>query len=379
MMSLLLLGTALGYECVSHKTPACPASSKPSCATWSGGTAAFDINVNDFSAAELTEFDAALLGWKAGAGEVNRGASFAFVRSDITHDGGRGNGVSEVRKKDATTFHNHFPAGWLAAVEVWLDPTDCGRIVETDMTIKDGSFLVTTPPLESDSIDPQEYSFGQLVLHELGHMAGLAHESIPFILSTMDHTWPHGGDLGEMGYRIQESDFVGLRALYPGASTGGNLMLSRFRWVSLSQAPSAKLAWTSWERVDPAEGLPDDGRTWAACPGELVPTQVGPWPVIATITGADGGTASPQVEWRLDTGLCFTGVGYTLATRTPTLVINTPFQVEPSQGYQVPANTPPGLYTLCARIDANEQISESSELDNTVMSDKKFEVLTCPP
>lgn len=374
------LSLAWGFTCVrTSSVTYCDTPTAPACFTWPNPSVLWRGNALDFSPSELDAIEQGANAWNAGTGEVNRGADFHFVRAtDGTDDGYLGNFVNDVRRADDQWFiDRYYGSGIAAAVELWVNPNNCDDIVEFDLSVRD-TVQLDDQRLESDAIQPGEFSLGQLAVHEFGHALGLGHDTT-HLLASMDPVWPHGGDQGEVGYRIQEHDFVGLRTLYPGSSGGGNLALSRFQYVDAASAPSSRLGWTNHPRVAPPDdGLPNDTRTWAACPGELVPSASGPSPVFSTITGGVGGTASPRIEWELTSGACFDGSGHFLARRTPTLYINQTFEVAPAVGYQLPANIPPGHYTLCAKIDANDAINESSEDDNIVRSDKTFEVLTCP-
>lgn len=374
---MLVAASAYGYSCAIDSNEVCSTPSPADCFVWPTHSMTYRINTNDFSSAEADEIEAAAEAWNAGSGEVLRGADWEYVRgADLTVDGTIGDGVNNVRMKSDTWFDDHGLSGLGAYAAVLVDDTACEDIEEVDITFN--SVLTYGTALPSQTTGP--VSIGQLAGHEWGHGLGLGHQYD--VQAIMDSARPHGGDIAATKYRIHEVDFVGLRALYTDSSTGTNLMLSRYWWWTAGSPDNSDEAWS--DDGTPSWAAVDRFTVWEGCPGETLAVGGpldGPSPVYGVITQESGaGTVTAKVEWRLDPGsVCFVGTEYVLGTRSPGMVVNTPFQISPSGGYSIPSNTPLGDYHLCAMIDSDFDVAETSESDNIVRSEKVFEVVACSP
>jgi len=333
------------------------------CAYLPGGGDSFWLNTDDFGANQEIEITNAAFAWNAGAGEVLRGADWTWSRVNVAFDGIRGDGNNNVRMKP----------------EVWWEDYDEDVVATTESTPigftcnvndRDLSFrgsVSFTNDLPSDSTSP---SIGQTALHEFGHMLGLRHSGA--VETAMNKAYPFGGDIAEMAYRIHEDDYVGLVAAKGDTSTGKTLMLSRFRRIDQGEVEEV---WTAQ-----IGNLSEVNNTWCGSPGDTISAADGPTEILASINGTSSQT--PLIEWTLDSpvGACFSGPAeYSLGTRNPSISANTPYAVSPTGGYTIPNNTPIGTYKLCAKIDADDAITESSEVDNIVRSEKNFTVaVSCP-
>ena len=301
-MLLLWLQAALAYTCAildewddllppppSEIHWLCPDAVSPDCYTWdmsSVGDVAYRLNEDDFSNAEMDEIEQAADAWEGGWSKVNRGVWLELTRTQGAGDGALDNGVNNVRRKPNRYFNTHgYGGGSKAFVLLYVD-NDCEHIAEFDMTFRLSSSA------ESLSLPSQvtgsDFSLGQLALHEFGHALGLGDDASQ--LHTMDDRKPHGGDLGRTAYRVHEEDFYALRQLYPGNSTGGNLMLGKFAWRPVSGQLIADEVWTANEPFT---------RTWQACPGQTIGVG-GPEKLQAVVTGHSGFTASPLIRWMLE-------------------------------------------------------------------------------
>ena len=329
------------------------------CAYMSGSSQFYFLNVSDFTAAQTIEITEAANAWKAGSGEILRGADWAWARVDVQVDGDNTDGNNNVRMKSDAWFQTYFGSQPLAITVRQKSGCDT---VEVNLSFREGvNWTVDLPSNAASS----ERSIGQVAVHEFGHMLGLQHFGA--VEASMNSKYPAGGDIAEVGYRIHEDDYTGLVDAKADASTGKTLMLSRFRQTATGE---------SWE-VWTDENLSEEGLDWDGCPGTTIYANDGPTEILALINGTSA--VSPVIEWTLDSGAtCFAGTEYSLGTATPTIAANTPFAVSPDGGYAIPNNTPAGFYRLCAKIDVDDLISESSEVDNVVRSDKDFEVLSCP-
>jgi len=365
------------YECILVDQDGVCATTKPDCFTWPSNGATYRISTDDFSGDEADEIEAAAEAWNAdGLGGVNPGVDFEFVQGAdlVGSDGTWDDGTNNVRMKEDGWFNwRNFPSGFAAQVAIFVDDAACDDIDEFDMTFR--SSVSWSTGLESDNLPADTYSIGQLAVHEFGHALGLGHQSDT--LASMDPTVPHGGDLGGTRYRINEPDFVGQRAQYPDASNAGtNFMLSVFRRLPFQ----VNEAWSDSNGIDSLT-------TWEACPGETLAVggftpAYGPTPIFGVVHHESGqGPISAKVEWRLDPGeVCFWGPGeIVIGSRNPGLKANVVYEISPSAGYHIPIGTPLGEYHLCARVDSDFSTIETSEIDNTIRSDKVFEVVACLP
>lgn len=344
----------------------CPDAVSPDCYTWDMsivGDVEYRFNENDFTTLEMDEIELAADAWEGGWSKVNRGAWLELTRTQGAGDGSLDNGVNNVRRKpdsyfDAMSFENSD-----AFVMLYVD-NNCVGLTEFDMTFREDT---SNEVLDLPSRVAQGFSLGQLAVHEFGHAIGIGDDSSQ--LHVMDPRRPQGGDLGRTKFRVHEEDFYALRSLYPGNSTGGNLLLARFGWDDAAGDVVVE-RWTSAETQT---------RTWSACAGTTVGTG-GPEQIQAVITGSVGFSASPLIRWTLEPDVICNvdGDEISVGTSQPGLGVHYPFEVFPTGGYQIPASTPPGTYRLCARINDDFAITETSYVDNVVRSEALFQVLSCP-
>jgi len=352
---LLLQGDALAWEC--HKNAGCN-----TCAYQVGNAREYRINTNDFTLAQVLEIKDAAHAWDAGAGLIVRGADWDWYPNDVLFDGTLGNGNNNVRKKSAQWFEDQGYGTKVAITRRWQSGCDT---VEADITFNLlYTFNTDLPSTETGPVD--DFSIGQVTIHEFGHALGFRHENA--FEATMNEDYPGGGDIAGSWYRIHENDYVGLVHAKGDSSTGKTLMLSKFIATALGDVGEA---WTD-------DGAVESGRVWTGCPGDNISQATGPREILALIVGTP--TVTPKIEWALDPGgVCFSGTEYSLGTRNPTISANTPYAVQPNGGYAIPNNTPVGDYHLCAKINSDGAIAESSSTDNIVRSEKIFEVESgCP-
>ncbi len=354
-MLILLLSLAVppvdAFNCVTHSTCGCMFQS--------GGSQGYKINVNDFSSGEQTEIEHGADAWDAGSGEILRGAAWQYNRNaDLTVDGSFCDGTENIREKDDTWFTGQ---GLAADVDAVTTPcfAFCGW-VDGDITFRDSEPWSTSLPSD---ITNSDLSIGTVAMHEFGHFAGLDHEDAN--MATMNSLYPHGGDIAHTKYRINEDDYVGFLTGYSDASTGNNMMLSRYAFETVGDNLAVEV-WTNGTSEE-------TGKTWSGHAGNTITAAAGPSEVMAIINGTS--SISPVIEWRLSSdAVCFSGTEYVLGTRTPTISSNVPYAVSPNGGYAIPGGTPNGTYHLCAKIDSTGATSETSESDNIIVSEKLFTV-----
>jgi len=327
------------------------------CEKPTGISASYLINTNDFTTAGADEIERGGNAWLAGWSEINKGAEWAFARSNTTSDGAIGDGWNNVRKKPNSWFYDQGfrdPPYPLALTINSLD-SNCNRI-DSDITFNELYTFSTGVPSE---ITTGNYSIGQVAEHEFGHSLGLGHEYDN--ISVMNPIYPEGGDIAGYHFRLDEDSYVALTHLKPDSSgvTGNNLMLSVYQWDGGPNADSHE-GWTSSHVYDKSLAA------WSNS-GE-------PDPILAIIDGTD--ILTPLIEWRVATNTCFDGVGteYTVGTRTPTISSNLPYAVEPYSWdfSSVPTGS---TYHLCAKINADEALGESAYDDNAIRSDTIIDVV----
>lgn len=306
----------------------------------------------EFTSAQEAEITDAANSWDAGSGEVLRGAIWQFLRgADRTGSScNDSNFENEVYMEGNAWFSARgIPSGYSAICLCY--------------TAFDDIVFRSTPPVGSWSnnlpSNTTGVSIGQVAHHEFGHALGLAHEDD--LVALMNSDYPHGGDLGDVGYRPHEDDYVGLKTNRPGSSTGRNLMLGKF--IDEGDA-SAKMTWRDVS-ID-FSGSP-------YCDG-VVSSSGRP----AAILGVMEGTAAvtPSVEWWLSANTnCGAGTSYTVASWTGSMASNTPTSLRPTFDF---TGVPAGSYFLCAEIDPDDAISESSTAsDNDLRSDVMLAVVDC--
>lgn len=319
---------------------------------WDSGSAPWGDSLTwhtctgEFTSAQIAEVTDAANSWDAGAGEVLRGAVWDFVRGSDLSGCADSNFENEVyMETDA----------WFSARGIGsTTPAYCFcQTAWHDIVFRSSATWSNSLPSQTSSM-----SLGQVALHEFGHSLGLDHENT--VIATMNGTYPAGGDLGNVAYRPHEDDYVGLAANRPGSSTGKNLLLSKFKATSASN--SVELWTSAADFTSVCRDLVSGSSTQIA-------------PIYAVIEGTS--IVETEVEWWLsaDTN-CGAGTAYSIGTEGVTIGSNTPLSVRPSQfDFR---SVPAGTYTICAKIDPDDNIAESSSAsDNDVQSEKTLIVEDC--
>lgn len=96
---------------------------------------------------------------------------------------------------------------------------------------------------------------------------------------------------------------------------------------------------------------------------------------MAIIEGTSSQTAN--ISWRVSNNTCFDGSGteYTINIRSVTIGPNLPFSIDSLTWNLNTSGVPAGSYHVCAMIDYDEAITESSEADNTLWSEGSITVV----
>jgi hypothetical protein len=353
LLTIVLSGTARAWSCEGTGCNPCPMAD--------GDQLTYHINTNDFTTTQAAAVEDGANAWDAGPTRVLRDADWDFIRgSDTGSDGFTGNGTNNVRMKPDTWFDETGTLGTTSFIEV-----ACVRI-ESDLTLNESTPWVTANP---SSTANGYFSMKYTATHEFGHMLGFADINEPE--ATMHLVYTGSGDIGGQA-RIAEDDFVGLRTMKPGTSTGTNLMIGKYS--TTLQSPVTGSTLEVWTTTNTAE----DNGIWTACPGDSISTFNGPQPINAYVTGSVSPVSSVVVRWTLSSdSACFSGTEYVVGTRTVTLGIGLTYETLPSSSWSIPSGTPAGNYYLCAKIDPDGAVTETSEADNVLRSEKLFEVASC--
>lgn len=306
-----------------------------------GNVGHYAIVSGTFTTTEEAEIDAGAAAWNAGSGEILRGADWEWIRDADVTTGGRNNFRNEVYEKDQDWFDAN---NWTTALAV------ATPMVLNDRDIVFNSSKAWDDCLPSDCASGM-HSLGHVAAHEFGHRIGFLHYDEAIAL--MNSEYANGGDLGHAKYRINEDDFAGLKNYYPGSSTGINLMLSK--WKTDPDAEQDVLeVWTS------------DVSTADLSQNQFTGIGGQPAPILAVITGTS--SASPLIEWSLSPDSTCSTTDPVIGTRTPTLGVNVPHAVT-ALNWDFSGVSSIGYYYLCAKIDADDSVTETHSFDNRVQSD----------
>ncbi len=113
--------------------------------------------------------------------------------------------------------------GDLAFTIVTINETLC-RIEDVDIIVDTTNFTHADGIPESSGTP---YSLRQIILHELGHLAGMAEIPADDYPDTMHPEYPGSGELGLINM-VSGNMRTGLRAIYPDSSTGTDVAPSSF-------------------------------------------------------------------------------------------------------------------------------------------------------
>jgi hypothetical protein len=348
---------AFAWECLTdpYYTGGPFGCSPTACRMQPGNSLTYHVVVDKFKADEISAIDQAAGAWRAGANQINRGASWQFVRGsdwavgtvDITDND---NGIT--KEDDTWMTDNGVPATAIAVTFPHYGAWPSCGVKGADILFR------SSEPWTSDLPAVAAYgdeSIGQVAIHELGHVIGFDHSDD--VLATMNSQYPAGGDISG-SYRISEVDYVGLASSYPDSSTGKNLMLSKF----LPRSGGIGKADEGWDHGEPPAYHAGD-------------TLDKPEDLSVILTGTTGTLNDVKLRWYLrpSGGTCGDAGSLVLGTKGLTLGVNTPFSTGLSS-YVVPASTPAGKYRMCAKLDPDDAFSEISESDNAVQSDTLYEI-----
>jgi hypothetical protein len=397
-------GTALAFTCLEQSqvvardlredgsTATLRALCTPGCYPLDSVEVDVNFRTGDFSSAEESHIMQAIeTAWEGGSNEINRGAELEFIRVS---------NVSDMDHNDRTiTIVREPPSFWTSEVPFahagrWITAHPACNAIGGDIVFNDsivGYHPVLLHPskitLTDDTSSSAAYSLGQIAIHEMGHVLGFGHhDNGSGTNSVMATGNPAGGD-GAGQWRIHENDFVGLTTLYPGGSTGSNLHLSKYVPELTTHADPIETAAEGWAHIndnqfDPLESSDSEGR-WmrlgpqGLCPGETFEIDS---PLRIHLTGTQS-LSGVDVVWFLvdESTTCSLGTRHQVGSQVWSLSVNGASVANPT--LTAPSTLPNGLYFLCAEVDPNDEVAESSEgADNLIRSDQTLLVPdpSCP-
>lgn len=345
---------AFAWECIDNPnyTGGAFGCSPTACRFQPGNSLTYHLLTGNFTAAEATAINDASVAWEAGTGEINRGANWEFNRGADSASLSLSDGRYDVSSfSDAWFAAMGVPAGAIAVgFKTFGAWPNCG-VNGGDIVFRSSVNWTTSLPAGAAA---GSTSIGQVAMHEFGHIIGFDHENDD--MAVMNSFYPNGGDISA-SYRINEMDFVGMEDNYSDASTGTNLMISKF--VRTGAGTSSE-GWTG-ATVNTSRG--------AVLAGGNVPGDV-----LLLITGTSS-QSNIRVSWFLRPigTTCGGATSVLVGSRIASLGVSLPFSTNLTT-WTIPNAAASGDYLVCAMIDADNTVAETSETDNTVASDRIYHV-----
>jgi hypothetical protein len=367
VIGVVLTPTAWGYDCLTKGEwdPDCGSTCIAEIVPSGGMT--WHV-VGDFTADQEAAINRGANAWDAGSGEVLRGAEWDYVRgsdeSFIALDG----------EPDVITEPDSwFPSSDMIAATMYYfgGAEGCGAW--------DDAVIVFNEDDDWDALElpnraaEDYYSMECAAAHEWGHVLGLDHEDDG--VATMVSTYPPACDAGNK-LRIGEDDYNALRTYQPDSSTGDNVYLAKFNVYDSSGPMYLQEVWdNSPVTRDPLTEEYVRGH-WRACQGETYAVSFLIEPILASTTSTTTTLYGVDVEWWLAPGgqSCFNVYGVMIGDMTGNLTVGAPTELVCPDDWVVPAAQATGDYKVCARIDPGDEVSETSEIDQVVVSDRVFHI-----
>jgi len=269
------------------------------------------------------------------------GSNFRFfVGRDTDGSHSSSNGKNEVyfEYKPSESYlgvtRSRMTCYWLFGTHYGYDEADIGINTRYSWTLSDFTGSTTGSP----------YNFELVMLHELGHAAGLLHyDGRP---DTMNTYYYNGGSIGHYhNVEPHADDRWGLRVLYPDSSTDRDVSASRFYNTGGGSSSSNKVRTTggSWV-TSVGRGSQYDLEYTMENLGTQSETAYVNFYISTNSYISTGDTFIGSSGWNLPSG------SYVTADKRIT----------------IPNSLSPGTYYIGYKADPNNNIAESSESNNFV-------------
>jgi hypothetical protein len=349
MIALTLGSTlALAWDC-DDNGGAC------GCQTRGGDSQTYHILAADFTSGEEADIESGANTWDAGTSDVNMGADWDYVRgTDVTSWGHTNLRFDVAAEDDAWFTAEGVPAGHFATT--LRREFGCTRL-ETDIVFRSSASWSTSLPSLTTSASP---SIGQVAIHEFGHDLGLNHNDGE--LAIMNAIYPHSGDGGDQFFRLHEDDYDFLVTEYGDASTGNNLLVTRFADTGVGTSDEI---WTT---------ASESGKDWSQAAGTCLG---GTWPssVYVDSNSTTASLTSVEVRWTLSTDtFCGDADDIEIDVNSYTFSQGGSSSTVTPSAFCIPSGTASASYYLCAEVDSSSEVTETSTFDNSVHSEKLFVV-----
>lgn len=383
----------------------------------SGGTAplrwpagAVDMTINTFyfpsGGAEYDEIVRAVDAWDA----ANiPGSSFGTTTGEYFESGfghaNNSNGLNEITFSEQLGPCNTASGEQVvtAAVDYHRGRPDRAKLIEADLELNAFCYFDVNVDYFDYNDDPAEdhevFSIEDVVLHEMGHVAGLGHEDgdeeegyimhaepalgggmeiggSPFVSyigwpRTMATTKDGGSAIGESRmfdrrYDVNEDDRQGLRALYPtNSNPGADFAVQSYTVpdISVSDAEGDCVEARTLARPEPhvdVSPCPIDPTT-----GPLTPTRLPPGATLTVdFSLLNLGTTTRDIvvyHYYLEF-LPHPGARYLLLSGNAILTPDYPHEL--TKTVRLPTNVPPGDYAIVLVVDPGSAITERNETNN---------------
>lgn len=366
ILTLTVETPAAAFECLGAN-PVCPNPCEPP----PGSSKQFEfVNLQQqFSPAQEDAIAEAAAIWNAGPGLIQRGALWEFEEGP-----GSCTTVSDsdgdicVVLEDDTFFQSVGLPGESAFARYRRHPWPICNWKDGDIFFNS---LYTWSTEMPDTNPPGTVSLA-IAAHEFGHVLSLAHpssaKSVMFNAGLVDH----GREL-----RTTTDDGLALRTLKPGSNQGLNLSLSKFAaWPDLGN--NVEESWGSLEDLDMLDGV-DDERV-SVCPGHEASGDDRPSALMVSLVGTASSVSNLKIRYFLredGSGACG-GVGsIPIETVTFSVTNQTPSFPQPFD-WTFDFNLPPGRYRLCAHLDFDNTVSETSEFDDNRLIGDSYVTIRAP-
>lgn len=248
-----------------------------------------------------------------------------------------GNGKNEIYFKNRTDDD---------PLAVTIHRYDCNQLfahIEADIEIN--SSLDWTIANYTGSDDIERYNFDLVMLHELGHALGLIHSDS--VIATMNTYYPNGGSIGHYNkVKPHGDDRFGLNILYPDASVGSDISVSRFK-------AGTNLGTTSLNRLLDTSGSPVD---WG--------TRAGSYDIEYTIENLGTQSITADLKFYISSNSYISKSDTYLSRSAWNMPAGT--FVSAQKRITIPSTLSSGTYYIGYLVDSSNPIQEMDENNNSI-------------